>query len=131
MNDTTTIKGIENGRAKFAYECAIDGSKIPKKAEYESYVKKIPMLIKTNGLAATLGFMLSKGETYLKIGDQILEWLNKDNKKIIDLSTVKNFEDLVYISTQLNSTEYRLLTNELLAFFTWLKRFASGLIKKD
>jgi len=46
MSDKITIKGIEQDRAKFAYDCAKEGSKIEKKKEYKSYVKKIPMLIK-------------------------------------------------------------------------------------
>ncbi len=76
----TTIRTLEHGRAQFAYECAKEGSKIEKRKEYKSYVKKIPMLIKTNGLGAALAFMLSKGGTYEFIGEQVLEWLKNDEK---------------------------------------------------
>jgi CRISPR-associated protein Cmr5 len=62
---TNTISGIEQGRASFAYECANGIAKQQKEKsklakEYKSYAKKIPMLIKTNGLGATFAFVLSK-----------------------------------------------------------------------
>jgi CRISPR-associated protein Cmr5 len=41
-----SIKGIEHGRAAFAYDCAKKGVKYN---NYDSYVKKVPMMIKTNG----------------------------------------------------------------------------------
>lgn len=53
-------KTLEQGRAKFAYQSAEDGSKIAKRKEYKSYVKKIPMLIKTNGLGAALSLLKPK-----------------------------------------------------------------------
>lgn len=197
-NNTTTIKGLEQGRAKFAYECAnqvlslkefrfnqkhIDTNKILKKMfqdkfkqniksdenekvldeflenplqkieeyssstgferkildfyekikkEYKSYVKKIPMLIKTNGLGATFAFMLSKRDTYKFIGEQILEWLKNDEKGILpNAESIKSFEDLNKKVASLNSPEYRALTIEVLVFFNWLRRFAEGLIEGD
>lgn len=131
-DDTTTIKGIEQGRAKFAYECA----KIEKKKEYKSYVKKIPMMIKTNGLGATFAFMLSKkakaeGPIYTKIGNNILEWLRRDTKNLIKMNNIDDFEKLTSKIVELNSPEYRALTIEVLAFFNWLRRFADGLIEGD
>ena len=67
MADETKIQGIESGRAKFAWECVNqliqqwnDENSKKKLKEYRSYTQKIPMYIKTNGLGATLAFMLSK-----------------------------------------------------------------------
>jgi len=132
MNEKTTIKGLEQGRAEFAFECAKKGSQIEKKKEYKSYVKKIPMLIKTNGLGATFAFMLSKGGTYEVIGGQVLEWLKNDEKEILsDARGIKSFKDLNEKITSLSSPEYRALTIEILAFFSWLRRFAEGLIEDD
>ena len=128
----TTIKGIEEGRAKFAYECALEGSKIDKKKEYKSYVKKIPMLIKANGLGATFAFMLSKRGTYKFIGEQVLKWLKNDEKDILsDAKEIENFKELVKKIVSLSSSEYRALTIEILAFFNWLRRFAEGLIEEE
>ncbi len=130
-NSTTTIKGQE--QAKFAYDCAKKGSEINKKKEYKSYVNKIPMLIKTNGLGSTFAFIKSKssddenkaGYAYCLIYNQIKEWLRKDERKFIKLN---DNDDLVNEIISLNSPEYRAVTIEVLAFFNWLRRFAEGLI---
>ncbi len=136
MTNDTGVKGLEQGRAKFAYDCASKGSKIDKKKEYKSYVKKIPMLIKTNGLGATFAFIKSKskadagkaGYAYNLIYDQTAQWLREDEKKLLDL---KENDDLVMKLISLNSPEYRAVTNEVLAFFKWLSRFADGMIEGD
>ncbi|NUV00020.1 hypothetical protein XO12_07815 [Marinitoga sp. 1154] len=100
--------------------------------EYKSYVKKIPMLIKTNGFGATVAFMFSKGGIYEFIGEQILKWLKEDKKRIIpDINNIENFEQLTKKVMELNSSEYRALTIEVLAFLNWLRRFAEGLIEGE
>ncbi len=151
MTNTGIIKGLEQGRAKFAYDCALNGKKISnefqietewyKDNNYKSYVKKIPMLIKTNGLGATFAFVYSKRQkekNKKKPGDkqnpknaydlmylQTAQWLREDEKKLPDL---QENEDLVEKIISLKSPEYRAVTNEVLAFFKWLSRFADGLI---
>ena len=71
-------KTLEQGRAEFAYKYAEAGKKLG--SEYKAYVKKIPMLIKTNGLGATFAFIKSKGgKTYDLIHKQTFEWLS-DNE---------------------------------------------------
>ena len=132
MENNTTIKGIEQGRANFAYECAKKGKDLPKSKEYKSYVKKIPMLIKTNGLGSTFAFMLSKGGTYTLIGEQILLWLKNDKKNLLtNANEIRSFKDLNEKIVGLNSSEYRALTIEVLSFFNWLRRFADGLIEGE
>lgn len=121
------IKKLEQGRASKAYEFALAGSQIEKKKEYKSYVKKIPMLIKTNGLGATLAFMKAKGGTYELIYNHIYEWLKKDNK--FGIFNPQQKEDLVAKIVDLESPLYRAVTNEVLSFMMWLCRFADGLIE--
>ena len=63
-NDST-IRTLENGRASVAYKFAEEGKSVPegyeyKDTEYKSYVKKMSVLIKTNGLGQTLAFIKSK-----------------------------------------------------------------------
>ncbi|MGE4518022.1 MAG: type III-B CRISPR module-associated protein Cmr5 [Desulfobacteraceae bacterium] len=136
------ISGLEQGRAKFAYECAKEGSLLDKKKEYKdkndkskeykAYTKKIPMLIKTNGLGATFAFMLSKGGTYEFIGEQILDWLKADEKGLLPSDQIINsFEKLNNYIISEDSSKYRMITIEVLAFFSWLRRFAEGLIEGD
>ncbi|WP_422448333.1 type III-B CRISPR module-associated protein Cmr5 [Thermoanaerobacterium sp. DL9XJH110] len=136
MTEKTVIKGLEQGRASFAYQCAEKGNEIEGRKEYKQYVKKMPMLIKTNGLGAALAFVKSKasdklsesGYAYKLIYDQITEWLRRDEKKIIDLA---GNIDLVAAVISLDSPQYRAVTIEVLAFLNWLRRFAEGLIEGD
>src|SRR4030066_1879643 len=117
-NNVITIKGLEQGRAKFAYDCAFAGSKEIRKKEYKSYVKKVPMLIKTNGLGETFAFINSKkntdkskpGYAYLLIYNQTAEWLRKDEK-------IKQNDDLLEKIISMDSFEYRAVTNEVIAYF--------------
>jgi CRISPR-associated protein Cmr5 len=134
-NDTTIIKGIEHGRANFAYTCA---KQVPKelKESYGSHVKSFPMLVKTNGLGAALAFLFSKRDkehgVYKMVGNSIVEWLKKDEKyKNYGLGELSDLKSLTEGVVGINSPEYRALTIEVLAFFNWLRRFADGLIEGE
>jgi CRISPR-associated protein Cmr5 len=130
----TTISTIENGRAKFAFDCAEKASTKPFKGEYKPYVKKMPMLIKTNGLGSALAFIFSKSGSnaaYSALGNDLREWLKKSPLELSAISNCNNLKELVAAVTQLNSTEYRLVTAELMAFLNWLRRFADGLIQGE
>jgi len=127
--DEKTINILESGRAKFAYECAEKGVKLK---EYKSYVKKLPMLIKTNGLASALCFYFANSSTegkvkidkaYGLVYRHIEEWLSKDNKQLVTFEQDKLAKNLL----ELDSYSYRAVTVEVLAFLTWLRRFADGL----
>lgn len=99
--------------------------------EYKSYVKKIPMLIKTNGLGTTFAFVFSKADAkspYKLIYHQTRAWLQHDPKGLIQLS---DDSELAQEFVNQNSSEYRTITVEILAFFGWLRRFAEGLIEGE
>lgn len=128
---------IERGRANFAYNCVFEVKGMPKIREYyKSYAKKLPMMIKTNGLGAALAFCKSKnnndqdkpGFAYKKLYEHITEWLKNDDKQLITLS---NNDDLVAKVISLDSAQYRAVTVEVLAFLNWLRRFAEGLIEGE
>jgi len=140
-NNYSVVRGIEQGRANFAYKKALEAQKNLGKNDkkYKSYVKKIPMLIKTNGLGATLAYIKSKvksksedgnvseeGKVYGLIYEHLTEWLKCDEKRLVNID-----DDLVKVIISLNSSEYRAVTNEILAFLNWLRRFADGLIEGD
>lgn len=132
MANNVSIMGLEQGRAKFAYNCALAGSKETRKKEYKSYVKKVPMLIKTNGLGETFAFINSKktndknksGYAYLLIYNQTADWLKTDQK-------IKPNDNLLEKIISMDSFEYRTLTIEVIAYFKWLIRFADGLIEGE
>lgn len=156
------FQNIELERAQFAYQCAEFGVSIKEKqqrkndyyldANYKSYVKKIPSMIKTNGLGATFAFIYSKRKSAKNIIQSNGE---KVTKAPGDLENPKNAYDLLYEQTRcwlinnpvnplkslangefmeellkLDSDNYRLCTLEVLTFFQWLRRFAEG-VKKD
>lgn len=121
------IRDIEKERAIFAYKKvdeAVENQGI-KQSEYKSYCKKIPSLIQTNGLSSTFAFIFSKNNTtYTLIYDQVDEWLKY--RYNIDSS-----EELIERLIKLDSTKYKKETIEVLALFSWLRRFAEGRISKD
>lgn len=121
----TTIKGIEQGRAKFAYDCI---KQVKDNKKYKGHIKRIPTYIITNGLGATLAFIFGKDDTYKTIYSHIESWLKKDEKHLIDLS---NGKTLVEEIVEIDSSRYRAITIEVLAFVNWLKRFADGLIEEE
>jgi CRISPR-associated protein Cmr5 len=145
MPKLSEVKSLEQQRAKRAYEFAEQGKKLSEKGKkvdkaYKSYVKKIPMLIKTNGLGATFAFIKAKSKTdqskkeyaYHLIYQQVSEWL-KERMPYLQDENGNNLseQDLVYIIISQNSDIYRQITVEVLAFFSWLKRFSEGLIEGE
>jgi CRISPR-associated protein Cmr5 len=100
--------------------------------EYKAYAKKIPMLIKTNGLGATYAFIKSKGKNegtpYDLLYNQTHKWLQMSQCPFIALT---DKDDLVEKIIGLPSNEYRAVTNEVISLFTWLRRFAEGLIEGE
>jgi len=126
------LRTLEQIKAEFAFSCVKNAVQLG--TNYKSYVKKLPMLIKTNGLGPAFAFMFSKknkeeGKYWNEIGKTIFDWLKECNK--IDKNNVSNFDEFVEYLSKINSTEYRILTNEVLSFLIWLKRFADGLITGD
>jgi CRISPR-associated protein Cmr5 len=132
MSDMTTIRSIEQERARFAYDHVKSVSKEKYNDKYKSYVKKIPMLIKTNGLGPTFAFIMSKKREekengpYHSIYEQTTDWLLKDNNPF----NINVNNDLVKNIISLDSKTYRLMTNEVLFLFKWIIRFADGLIEE-
>lgn len=120
---------VEAGRASYAFnkvKQGVVGEKWGK--EYKSYVQKLPMLIKVNGLAAALAFAkANSGEeserkrAWKALYGHIASWLQKIN----GCSPQQELMDWV---VNLPIPEYRLVENEVLALLNWLKRFAEGLV---
>ncbi|MEG8945802.1 type III-B CRISPR module-associated protein Cmr5 [Rosettibacter firmus] len=125
---------LDNGRASFAFQCADTTKQLSYAKEYKQYSKKLPMMIKTNGLAATFAFMLSKdqnkneGKAYHKLGDDILYWLKTCNTTNDIFQNKSTFKDLVQDVINLDSFKYNLITQETINFLLWLRRFTEGLI---
>ena len=140
MNENS-IRSIEQGRAKFAYDQVKDiadldpdqGGLDPQEAErikdlqkkYKSGAKKLPVLIKTNGLGQTLAFIKRRDAGNEKLYDMIGRWLTCKQLIALDDNT-----DLVEVVIKESSNEYRRLTIETLALLNWVRRFVDGLMDK-
>jgi len=115
-----SLRSLEQDRAAFAWAAvkAVKDKNFEK--DYKSLVKKVPVLIMTNGLGNTLGYLKSKGKKHHKEligninrwatkrefgGDDILEW-------IIDGET--------------SSFQVMQASREVLCMLNWLKRFATA-----
>ncbi len=127
------IKGIEQGRARAAYDFVnevvnadknleefkkkydVKGEPREFKKKYESGAKKLPVLIKTNGLGQSLAFIKNRDEGWKIIYQQLTGWLQK--------------RDLIQEVIEMESNDYRRITVECISFLNWLRRFVDGLME--
>ena len=133
INQIRKIEGIDAKRAYFAFECVKEAKNenSVKDDKYKSYIKKMPMLIKTNGLGQTLAFYLSKNNNdnaYNLILKQISQYLLL--KEITTEEILQNSELLNFITTQ-QPDNYRYITKEILNLLNWWRRFVEGLLEGD
>ncbi len=137
MNENS-IHTLEQGRAKFAYDRVKDvadldhnqaglstkeANKIKSlKEKYKSGAKKLPVLIKTNGLGQALAFVQNR-ENFPKLYDQIARWLR--SKELIGES------EMIDQVIEMESGKYRQITTEILALLNWIRRFVDGRLMED
>jgi CRISPR-associated protein Cmr5 len=120
---------LEQNRANFAFQCAKSAKSADSNKEYKQWAKKVPMMIKSNGLGATLAFLNTKDKAQKKLICDLENWFREDEKCKALITLSKIDYDIVEQITEVEMPEYRALTIEAIAFFTWLRRFADGLIK--
>ena len=128
--EATIRLGIENGRAKYAYETVekfVNTNKGLK--EYRSYVKKLPSMIQVNGLGQTLAFCYAKGDQYRDLYQQISGWVNEKQPDLLKRYNQDSKMEFVQIVITMNSNDYRIISNEVLALLDWMRRFADGMIR--
>ncbi|MEZ4687224.1 MAG: type III-B CRISPR module-associated protein Cmr5 [Bacteroidia bacterium] len=115
----TTTRTLEQFRAEAAYKAASSAGKSNK--EYKSFAKKLPMLIKNNGLGAALAFAEKSGKG---IDTDIKNWLSQQQCPV-DFNSNEKLS--LWLST-IDSQEYRAVTMEVMAYLNWLRRFVDTLI---
>lgn len=133
--ETTVRMGIENGRARYAFETVSrfvekNNQQEKKLKEYRAYVKKLPAMIQVNGLGQTLAFCTAaKSEVYRELNRQIHDWVKQKQPDLLDRFRENMDMKLVQIVVSMNSNEYRIISNEVLALLSWMRRFADGMIR--
>ena len=144
MNQLSHKNHIEQGRSQAAYQFVEEakrelggGALDRSRSEYKSYVRKMPMLIKTNGIGAAVAFAFAKGSRnglperrsawgliYLQLG----RWLQEDQKNLLQLERP---ELLSKALVETDSATYRAVTVELLGLLGWMRRFVDALIEGE
>ncbi len=99
--------------------------------KYISYVKKLPIAIKTNGLLAAMSFEFAKSgenwesekpekKTHGLLLNHIARFWDKDNN-----------EELIREMVSWNSLTVIRKTDEIIALLNWMRRFAEGMLKEE
>jgi CRISPR-associated protein Cmr5 len=121
----TQQQTLQQKRAAQAWKDVEGVDKESYKKEYGSLVRGLPAMIQTDGLAHTLAFLKAKGK-----GDP-----NQHTKAYqhVSASVLEGKPDLLEHLLSCDTSEYRRLTVEALAYLHWLKRFveAKGWNKDD
>lgn len=123
----TTQATIESGRAQFALEAVqriVASADADKKKQYKAYARKFPTLVLTNGLAAAVAFAKEKHGAWDNIYEDTAAWL-VEKEFFAPPTTLEGYV------CSLDSDSYRIATKEVLALFSWLRRFAGGLIEGE
>ncbi|HWR29214.1 MAG TPA: type III-B CRISPR module-associated protein Cmr5 [Negativicutes bacterium] len=117
----------DNGRscAVLAYRCAEAAKGMGK--EYKNHAKTLPLMIRINGLGATLAFLKSKernkGPHFERLYLDLVGYLSLTQTGLSGGDFSERIADC-------DSAEIMFLTKEALVFLAWLRRFAEGLIQE-
>jgi CRISPR-associated protein Cmr5 len=127
-NEKSRMKTIEQGRASQVYDAVQKiyqetSGKGKKWDNYKAGVKKLPVLIKTNGLGQALAFIYNR-DNFPDIYEQIEIWLQEnDFKQLVPKDRGKFIEKIV----NMDSEQYRQATVETLALLNGMRRFVDGI----
>ncbi len=122
---SSSIRTLEQERAKRAWECVQQVKGEPFAGDYRTIAVKAPSLILTNGLGQTLAFLHSKRErdSHRLLYKHLSEW-------VAQKLGVQGNDVLQWIAEDATVDQYRRATTEALAFLQWLKRFAEAELPK-
>jgi len=116
------IRTLENNRANFAYNIVMRVNQ--NRNEFKSWSKKVPVLIKTNGLGQTLAFLKARSN---KLETDIMDiMLQEIEKWLVWKGEINAGEDIVKKITEIDSHVYQRWTREIIMLFNWIRRFAEG-----
>jgi CRISPR-associated protein Cmr5 len=104
--------------------------KAPYRKRYGSMAHKLPVLIRTVGLAQALAFVQARGkkDAHKKLLDDLAAVISAQNGETLDASTG---ETLATTSRTASLHDYMRLTQHVLAALLWFKRFAQSVLKVE
>ncbi|MFW6348487.1 MAG: type III-B CRISPR module-associated protein Cmr5 [Cyclonatronaceae bacterium] len=112
----------EQYRAKAAWQQV---SSINVDDEFLSSANGAASLIQSAGLGQAVAFWLAKGGKHIYLVNFLAQWLLKD-AHANEIDKRKTGKHLMEHVTQIDSTKYRHLTTEAIAYLGWVKRFAKA-----
>ncbi len=114
--------------AKFALDQvqSLRDNLIPK---VNTQVKRLPSMIQTNGLAPTIAFFLSKRDKEYEISINAIRMWLKDHF-LFKVNSDDGIE-LMNRICELETPKYRLVTNEAIQLFDWMRRFTNALAEGE
>ena len=111
------MKNLEQIRAKNALEAA---EKYNFKGKNEGdIVKKVPTMILENGILASAAFAKEAGKFYKDVFHAVIAHL-----KSIDMMPGNKNEILPWLTSDVDSSQLRAITSEVMAYLNYLRRFA-------
>jgi CRISPR type III-B/RAMP module-associated protein Cmr5 len=133
---------IEQNRSRMAYEKVktVSEKDVNIQKKYKSRAKDFPAMVMTNGLLQALSFVMSKKD------DEGCKWLSGHISNWIKYAitegwiqepgnayTADNIAGLIewLSSEEIDVSSYVAVTNEVLSFTPWLKRFAEGMLEGE
>lgn len=118
---------IEQERAQQAWDAINEMRPTGKENDYGSRAKNLPSMIQTNGLGATMAFLLAKAgkpgtkdyklhehKLYQHISRRVVRYLESPH------------DDLMDLIREAGTDTYRRATAEAIAFSIWLKRYVEA-----
>lgn len=118
---------LEQERAKKAWEDvrSVTNCSEEFKKKYGSLARRVSMLVLINGLGQTLAYLRSKGKNDQSSEYNVL-FRHLSNWTMSQVAPDKKDQDLLDWVRNTSSDMYRRATTEVLAYLTWLKRFAEA-----
>jgi len=96
--------------------------------EFRQWLKKVPAMVKTNGLAETMAFLYAKNGVQRKIYELIGRWATQESVYASYFAPEVPGDQWLGGLLRLSSSVYRMVTVDVLAYVEWARRFAEGML---
>ena len=134
----TVVQTMEQARSREAFDNVESVKGQPYKKEYRSRAREFPSMVLANGLLQTMSFLFSKSDKdkgCKNIAEHIRGWIKSAIEREwleqpVQPYSVKDVSETIKWLSSLDIRSYLAVTNEVMSFSPWLKRFAEGMIEK-
>lgn len=131
MDNNSIIVDLNRKRAGVSYlnlKSYLDEDRDKDEKKMKSYCRKLPILIKTNGLIDTLCFIKGKGKKEKNEYSYIYEWIQNWFEEMEYCNCEK---DIIEKLLELNNNQYYIYTIEAMEISNWYKKNAEAMIEDN